>query len=62
MAILRHEPLGNVHVRHDFDARHQRRVKLLGRRRLFLQEAVNPIAQLKRLFERHQMDIAGTFP
>ena len=59
--VLRHEPLRDVHVAHDFDARHERGVKLLRRRRLFLQQAVHAIAQLQRVLERHQMNVAGPF-
>ena len=47
VAILRHEPFGDVHVRHDFDARNQRGMELFGRRRLFLQQTVDPVAQLE---------------
>ena len=57
--VLRHETLGNVHVRHDFDARNEGGVKLFGRRRFFLQQSVNPVAQLQRVLERHEMDVAG---
>ena len=39
MPVLRHVPLGDVHVRHDLDARDQGGVELLGRRRLLLQQA-----------------------
>ena len=48
MPILRHEPLGDVHVRHDLDARNQRGVELFGRRRFFLKQTVDPVPQLKR--------------
>src|SRR5205085_7856170 len=47
MAILRHKPLRDVHIRHDLDARDKRGMELLGRRRFFLQQSVNPVAQLQ---------------
>ena len=37
MAILRHEPFGNVHVGHDLDAGNQRGMKVLGGWRFLLQ-------------------------
>ena len=62
MAVLRHEPLRDVHVRHDFDARDQRGMKVLWRRRLFLQQSVYAVAQLQRLLKRQYMNVARTFP
>ena len=59
MAVLRHVTLGDVHVRHDLDAGNQRGMKLLGRRRLFLQQAVDAVSQLQRILERDQVDVAG---
>ncbi len=59
MAVLGKKAFGDVHVRHDFDPRNQRRVKLLRRRGLFLEQAVNAIAQLQLVLKRHQMNIAG---
>ena len=58
MPVLRHEPLGDVHVRHDLDAGNQRRMKLLGGRRFLLQQPVHPVAQLQRFLKRQQMNIA----
>ena len=43
VAILRHEPFGNVHVRHDLDARNQSGVQGLGRRRFLLEKTVNAV-------------------
>ena len=44
MAVLRHESLGDIHVGHDLDARDQRGVQLLRRRRFLLKQAVDAIA------------------
>ena len=62
MAILGHEALGDVHVGHDFHARDQCGMKLFGRRRFFLQQAVDAVTQLQRLLERDEMNIAGALP
>ena len=59
MPVLGHVSLRDVHVRHDFDARDQARMKRLGRRRLFLQQPVNAVAQLDLLLERNDMDVTG---
>ena len=61
MAVLRHETLGDIHVRHDLDAGNQGCVKLLGRRWLVLEQSIDAIAQLDGLDEGDQVNIAGSF-
>ena len=62
MAILRHEPFGDVHVRHDLHPGYQGGVQLFGWRGLLLQQTINAVAQLKNLFEWNQMNVACAFP
>ena len=62
VTVLRQVALRDVHVRHDLHAGDERGMKLLGRRRLLLQQPVNPVTQLQRHFKRHQMNVARAFP
>ena len=60
MAVLGHISLRDVHVRHDLDAANQRSLEVLGRRRLFLEDTVDSVLDLEFLFERLDVDVAGS--
>src|ERR1019366_4580112 len=56
-AVLGKPALGDVEVAHDFQARGQCELHLLGRRRGVNQHAVNAVAQTHHLFKRFQVDV-----
>ena len=57
--VLRQAALGDVQAAHDLEARGQRQLHLLGRRRRVHQHAVDAVAQPQRLLERLDVDVAG---
>ena len=58
-AVLRQAAFGDVQAAHDFEARGQRQLHLLGRRRGVHQHAVNAVAQAHAFLERLQVNVAG---
>src|SRR5439155_18317261 len=52
-------PLVDINDRHDLNARNQSGMELLGRRRFFLQQTVDPVAQLNCLLEGNEVYVAG---
>ncbi len=62
MAVLGQVAFGNVHVRHDLDAGNQGRVELPGGRGVLLQQSIDAVAQLHRVLEGHQVDVARPVP
>ncbi len=56
--VLRQPPLGNVQVRHDFDARNHRQRQVLRRRRHFVKRAVHAVTDAKFVFKRFEMNVA----
>ena len=58
-AVLRQAAFGDVQAAHDFEARGQGQLHLLGRRRGVHQHAVNAVAQAHHLLERLQVHVAG---
>ena len=58
-AILRQAFFRDVQMAEDFDARNNRRLEPLelGRHRNFLQDAVNPVADAKFIFEGFEMNV-----
>lgn len=61
MAILGKEPFGDVHVGHDLDAGDQGGMKVPGRGRLGLEDAIDAVAEFDGGFEGEEMDVAGAF-
>src|ERR1700677_2780006 len=59
-AILRNTALGDVHLRHDLDARGDRRGQGARRGRHFVKRAVHAIANLEVVLERLEMNVART--
>src|SRR5437879_12894246 len=57
-SVLRQSSLGDVHIRHHFDARDDREREMSGRRRHFIERAVYPITDLEFVFERLEMNVA----
>ena len=57
--VLRQAAFGDVQAAHDLEARDQRQLHLLGRRRRVHQHAVDAVAQPQRLLERLDVDVAG---
>ena len=60
-AILRQPALGDVHVRHHFQAREDRRLKKpkLRRHGNFVEDAVDAVADAQIVFERLDVDVGG---
>ena len=58
-AVLGQTAFGDVQAAHDLEARGQRQLHLLGRRRGVHQHAVDAVAQAQHLFERLDMNVAG---
>ena len=58
-AVLRQAAFGDVQAAHDFEARGQRQLHLLGRRRGVHQHAVNAVAQAQAFFKRLDVNVAG---
>ena len=58
-AVLRDAALGDVHVRHDLDARNDGTRQMDRRRRHFVKRAVHPVADLEILFEGLEMNVGG---
>ncbi|MCY1532701.1 hypothetical protein D9M68_679860 [compost metagenome] len=58
-AVLRQTLFGDVQVRHDLDARNQRRVQRLARRHDVAQGAIHPVAHHRMGLERLDVDVAG---
>lgn len=61
MAVLGHEPFGDVHVGHDFDTGDEGGVEVFGRGCFFEEEAIDAVAELEFVFEGEEVDIAGAF-
>ena len=59
-SVLWQSPFGDVEAAHDFEARSQSQLQLLGRRGGVYQHAVNAITQAHCSFEWLQMHVAGT--
>ena len=57
--VLRQPALGNVEIRHDLDARADRRRDVRGRRHHFVQHAVDAIAHLEFILERLEVNVRG---
>ena len=58
--VLRQSALGDVQAAHDLEARRQRQLHLLGRRRGIQEHSINAVAQPQCLFEWLDVNIAGT--
>ena len=58
-AVLRQAPLGDVHVRHHFDARNDRQREVARRRGHFVKRAVHAIADFEFVLERLEVNVAG---
>ncbi len=60
-AVLRQAALGDVHVRHDFQARDDRALEHAKLRRHgdFVQDAVDAVADAEVVFERLDVDVGG---
>ena len=59
--VLRQTPLGNVQVRHHFDASRDRKRQVTWRRHQFVQHTVRFDANPKLVFERLEVNVAGVF-
>ena len=57
-AVLRQAALGDVHVRHHFDARNDRQREMARRRRHFVKRAIDAVANFEFVLERLEMDVA----
>ena len=62
-AVLRQTALGDVHVRHHFEARNDGRLEKaqLRRHRDFVQDAVDPVTNAQIVLERLDVNIGGAF-
>ena len=58
-AVLRQPPLGDVELRHDLDARDDRRGEPAGRRLDLVQHAVDAVADAQLVLERLDVDVRG---
>src|SRR2546428_462059 len=58
-SVLRQAPLGAVEVRHDLEARDERRLDPLGRRHHFVQDAVDPVPDPLSPVARVDVDVGG---
>src|SRR5207302_4682710 len=60
-SVLRYTPLGDVHLRHDFEARDERRLDVLRHRHRLMENTVHAIADSKPAAIRLDMDIGSAF-
>src|SRR5207247_10713024 len=58
--VLREAPLGDVEVRHDLEARQDRRLEALGWGEHLVQDAVHPDAYPEHLFVRLEVSVRAT--
>ena len=56
-AVLRHAALGDVELRHDLEARDERRLQLHRRLHDFLQRAVDAVAHAELVLEALEVDV-----
>ena len=56
-AVLRHAALGDVELRHDLEARDERRLELQRRLHDFLQRAVDAVAHAQLVLEALEVDV-----